>query len=164
MVGGLGSGRIRTLSDEERKKRGTYREETSEAAALARAAEKIVAGPWLPKIPEPEMPLNEVGKGKYLQIAQLLFDQNKLTQVTCDMCLTYAALFQSAHARMAAGKTISADMAKRMDAILQKLRVAENAPTIAAPSRNRFDSIPSANSRFAPIRLRPHSSDRGGKS
>lgn len=154
MAGGLGSGRIRNLSDEERKKRGTFREDTSEAASLARAAEKIVTGPWLPKIPEPEMPLNEVGRSKYYQIAQLLFDQNKLTQVTCDMCLNYAVLFQSSHARLAAGKTVSADASKRMDAILQKLRVAENAPTIAAPTRNRFEGVGLRNSRTPSIRLR----------
>lgn len=151
-----GSGRIRTLSDEERKKRGTYREETSETAALARAAEKIVSGPWLPKIPEPEMPLNEVGRSKYFQIAELLFNQNKLTQVTCDMCLNYAALFQSVHARMAAGKTVSADSSKRMDAILQKLRVAENAPTIAAPTRNKFEGVGLRNSKTPQRRLRSY--------
>jgi len=155
-MGGIGSGRIRTLSDEERKKRGTYNEATSEEAALARAAEKIVAGPWLPKIPEPEMPLNQVGRDKYFQIAQLLFDQNKLTQVTCDMCLNYATLFQSVHARLKAGKTVSVDASKRMDAILQKLRVAENAPTIASPTRNRFDGVGLRNSKTPPIRLRTH--------
>lgn len=154
MAGGLGSGRIRAMSDEERKRNGTYREDRSEAVALAKQAEKIVSGPWLPKIPEPEMPLNEVGRNKYFQIAQLLFDQNKLTQVTCDMCLNYAMLFQSAHARMSAGKTVSADASKRMDAILQKLRVAENAPTIAAPTRNRFEGVGLRNSRTPSIRLR----------
>lgn len=159
MAGGLGSGRIRTISDEQRKKDGTFRADRSEAAALAKQAEKIVAGPWLPKIPEPEMPLNQIGRDKYFQIAQLLFDQNKLTQVTCDMCLNYAALFQTAHARMAADKPLSADASKRMDAILQKLRVAENAPTIASPTRNRFDGIGLRNSKTPPIRLRAHRGD-----
>lgn len=156
MAGGLGSGRIRTISDEQRKKDGTFRADRSEAVILAKQAEKIVAGPWLPKIPEPEMPLSQVGRDKYFQIAQLLFDQNKLTQVTCEYCLTYAALFQTAHRRLEAGKDISADAAKRMDSILQKLRVAENAPTIASPTRNRFDGVGLRNSKTPPIRLRSH--------
>ena len=56
---GRGTGRGHRLSDEEKKRRGTFRADTSEEAHRARAAEKIVSGPWLSQIPKPTLPLGD---------------------------------------------------------------------------------------------------------
>lgn len=155
-MGGIGSGRIRTLSDEDRKRRGTYRESTSEDVALAKAAEKIVAGPWLTSIPEPSVPLKPEGRKKYDTVTRLLFEQNKLTEVTYGLCEILAVMHQQMHDRLSAGKSVSADLMKRMDSLYAKLRIAENAPTIASPgAKNRFAGSGFSNSRSSAFRLRP---------
>jgi hypothetical protein len=157
MMGGIGSGRIRTLTDEDRKKNGTFRESESEQAALAKAAEKIIAGPWLSSIPEPSVPLKPEGRRKYDTITRLLFDQNKLTEVTWGQCELLAVMHQQMHDRLTDGKSVSADLMKRIDAVYAKLRIAENAPTLASPgAKNRFAGSGFSNSRSSAFRLRPH--------
>lgn len=61
-MGGIGSGGHNRLSDEEKKRRGTFRPDNSAEVYNARAAEKIVSGPWLTRIPDPELPLGKLGK------------------------------------------------------------------------------------------------------
>lgn len=144
------------LSDEEKKKRGTFREDQSEATYAAKRAEKVVIGPWLTSIPDPEMPLNEIGKAKYVQVTKLLFDQNKLTKVTCMDCEVLSLHWQNVQARVAAGKAPSADSLKQISAITQRLRIAEDAPAIANPNqKSRFEGSGFANRRSSPFRLRP---------
>lgn len=150
-------------SDAQKIKEGTFRADRSEAVRNAEAGAKIVTGLFLPKVPEPSIPLNAEGKKKYLEIANLLFEQNKLTVVTCGDCERMAVMHQQMHDRLNAGKSVSMDLIKRMDAISIRLRIAENAPTIANPNqRNKFEGSGFSNARNTPFRLRPHpSSDTG---
>lgn len=156
-MGGLGSGR-RGLSDEEKRQRGTFRADHSEEARAAKAAEKVVTGPWLTKIPEPEMPLNSAGRAKYDELTKLLFEQNKLTKVTCMECELVALHWQNIQDRIAKGKAPSSDALKQVASITARLRIAENAPAIANPNeKSRFAGSGFANRRTSPIRLRGHS-------
>lgn len=144
------------LSDEEKRKRGTFRADQSEAAYAAARAEKVIVGPWLTAIPDPEMPLNEIGKAKYDQVTKLLFEQNKLTKVTCMDCEVLALHWQNVQGRIAAGKAPSSDSLKQISAITQRLRIAEDAPAIANPNqKSRFEGSGFSSSRNSPIRLRP---------
>lgn len=144
-----------SLSDEEKKRRGTFRESSSEQALAAKRAEKVVRGPWLSQIPEPENPLNEVGRAMYDKYTKLLFEQNKLTLVTCIDCELLALHWQGIRARSDAGKAPSSDALKQVATITQRLRIAEDAPAIADPSRkSKFASVGSADRVLSTFRLR----------
>lgn len=144
------------LSDEEKRKRGTFRADQSEAAYAAKRAETVVVGPWLKSIPEPTIPLDAVGRAEYDRLTKLLFNGNKLTEVTCGDCERMAVMKQQMASRLAAGKSVSMDLIKRMDAISVRLRIAEDAPAIANPNqKSRFEGSGFANRRSSPIRLRP---------
>lgn len=153
-----------SLSDAEKKRRGTFRADQSEEAYAAKRGEKVVQGPWLTVIPEPEMPLNPAGRAKYDEITNLLFAQNKLTKVTCMDCEVLALHWQNVQARVAAGKAPSADSLKQISAITQRLRIAEDAPAIANPNeKSRFEGSGFANRRSTPFRLRPYSAAGKGE-
>lgn len=144
-----------SLSDEEKKRRGTFREDTSAAALAAKRAEKVIVGPWLTKIPVPEMPLNEVGRARYDLLAGILFNNNKLTEATCMDCQLVALHWQGVKARIEAGKPPSSDSLKQIASITQRLRIAEDAPAIANPDhKNKFASIGTANRVLSTFRLR----------
>lgn len=146
-----------SLSDDEKIKRGTFREDWSEEAIAARNAAKVVTGVFLPRVPEPGFPLNEIGRKKYDQLASLLLNQNKLTTVTCDDCERMAVMHQQMHACLESGKRVPMELIKRMDSISVRLRIAEDAPAIANPGKkNRFEGSGFSNSRTSPIRLRPY--------
>lgn len=162
-MGGNGSGRHR-LTDEEKKRRGTFRADQSDAVYAAKAAEKVVIGPWLTAIPKSTIPLNEIGQAKYDELTNLLFNQNKLTTVTCGDCERMAVMHQQMHERLSNGKPVPMDLIKRMDAISVRLRIAEDAPPIANPNeRNRFEGSGFSNSRSSPYRLRPYPAAGQGK-
>lgn len=155
-MGGKGSGGHNRISDEEKKRRGTFHADRSEEVYAKRAGEKVVIGIFLTRVPEPTIPLNEVGRAKYLEIATLLLNGNKLTSVTCGDCERMAVMQQQMHDRLAAGKSVSMDMIKRMDSISVRLRIAEDAPAIANPNqKNRFAGSGFSNNRASPYRLRP---------
>lgn len=163
-MGGRGSGGHNRLSDAEKKARGTFRPDCSDEVYAAKAASKVVTGPWLSAIPEPSIPLNAVGRAKYDQIAKLLFEGNKLTQVTVGDCERMAVMHQQMHDRLNAGKSVSMDLIKRMDAISVRLRIAEDAPAIANPNqKSRFAGVGFSNSRTSPIRLRASSASGTGE-
>lgn len=163
-MGGIGSGGNGRLTDAEKRAKGTYRSDRSDEVYAARAAEKVITGPWLTSIPEPTIPLNAVGKAKYDEITALLFAGNKLTKVTCGDCERYSVMHQQMHERLTAGKAVSMDLIKRMDAISVRLRIAEDAPAIANPNqKNRFAGSGFSNSRTSPITLRPHRAAGTGK-
>lgn len=144
------------LSDATKKARGTFRADKSEEVYAAKRAEKVVVGPWLSSIPEPDMPLDENGRAKYDELTKILFEQNKLTKVTCMDCELVALHWQGIKARIAAGKAPSSDSLKQIASITQRLRIAEDAPAIANPTqRNKFASIGTANRVLSTHRLRP---------
>lgn len=139
-MGGMGSGGHSRLSDDEKKRRGTFRPDQSEAVFEKRRAEKVVAGPWLTSIPEPELPLNEIGRRKYHELARALFDQNKLTAVTRMQAEQAAVLFQEQHRRLEAGTGVSASLSDKLQRALSALKIAEDATPIANPTaqKNKF--------------------------
>lgn len=157
MAGNSNSGGNNRLSDAEKKAKGTFRADQSEAVYAARAGANVITGVFLSRIPEPTIPLNDDGLAKYDEYTKLLFDQNKLTVVTCGDCERYAVMHQQMCARLSAGKNVPMDLIKRMDAISIRLRIAENAPTIASPgAKNRFEGAGFSNSKSSAYRLRPY--------
>jgi hypothetical protein len=132
-MGGPGSGRRKLISDEEAKARGTFRAHNSEAASLAKAAERVIAGPWLSEIPEPTLPLGDVGRKEYDRLARSLFEQNKLTIVTQARAEQAALLLQTQFERLSAGKSVPAASVKQRDNLLRDLNIAEKAQPIASP-------------------------------
>jgi hypothetical protein len=161
-MGGIGSGGGNRLSDEERRKRGTFRPDRTDAARDAMAVQKVVNGPWLREIPPPELPLSEIGKGKYHELTRILFDQNKLTLVTRMLAEQAASLHQEIHRRMVAGKPVPASLSTQMQRALGQLKIAEDAPAIANPAgkQNKFAGC-GFSSRLSPTRgLRGNSSSR----
>lgn len=139
-MGGVGSGGNNRLTDEDRKRRGTFRPDRTDAERDAAAAARVVNGPWLREIPEPKLPLNEVGRQKYDELTTMLFEQNKLTLVTCMIAEEAASLFQEKHRRMAAGKPVPASLSTQLQRALGQLKIAEDAPPIANPAgkKNKF--------------------------
>lgn len=139
-MGGRGSGGHNRLSDEEKRRRGTFRADQSDKIYEDRAASKVVAGPWLERIPEPELPLNEVGKKKYHDLARALYDANKLTSVTRMQAEQAAVLHQEQHRRLTAGEPIPASLSEKLQRALAALKIAEDAPQIKNPeaAQNRF--------------------------
>lgn len=156
-MGGMGSGRPR-LSDAEKKAKGTFRADESEEARLAKNASKVITGVFFAKVPEPSLPLDAVGKAYYFNQATLLLNGNKLTSVTCGDCERMAVMHQQMHARLLAGKPVSMDLIKRMDAISVRLGIAEVATPIANPGQqNKFARsgfFATATTRVSKVRLR----------
>lgn len=158
-MGGRGSGGRNRLSDEEKKRRGTFRPDNSDAVYDQRAAARVIAGPWLSSIPDPEYPLNEIGMAKYRELTEPLFRDNKLTAVTVMRASTAALLHQKFHAYALAGKPISGSDVAQMRGILADLDIANSAPPIADPNgkRNKFAQAGFASRRTAQVTLRPSS-------
>jgi hypothetical protein len=154
MAGNSNSGRGR-IGDEEKKRRGTFRADESEAALGAAAAAKIITGPWLSKIPEPSIPLNEIGKAKYDEFTKLLFEGNKLTLVTVGDVERYAVMHQQMHGRLSAGKSVSQQLLNAMTSLSMRLKIAEDAPPLGNPNKKgRFEGVGFSNLRTTPFRLR----------
>ena len=158
-MGGSGSGGHNRLTDEEKRRRGTFQKQFSDEVYDARAAEKVIIGPWLSEIPQPELPLGEFGRKTYDDLTKMLFEQNKLTQVTCMLVEQVAALRQKQMNMMAAGKDPPVSLSNKISGLLANLRIAENAPTIASPGqKNRFAGSGFSNQRTSSVRLRPAAS------
>jgi hypothetical protein len=154
-MGGKGSGGHNKLSDEEKKKRGTFEKRHSSEAQQARAEQKIITGPWISKVPDPEMPLNEKGKEKYLSLATKLLEMGTLTEFSAMQCEQVAILFQSQMAMMQAGKIPPVSLSGKITGLLAQLRISENATPIGKPpERNKFEGAGFSNSRSSPFRLR----------
>lgn len=132
-MGGIGSGGGNRLSDEEKIRRGTLDKRHTEVARAERAAEKIVIGPWLSDIPEPDLPLGEVGRKKYFELVRSLFDTGKLTLATKMLSEQAAVLQEQMHRRMSEGKTVPTNMSEKIQRVIAQLGIAENAPQIARP-------------------------------
>lgn len=139
-MGGRGSGGSNRLSDEEKRRRGTFRADRSDESYAEAAAAKVVSGPWLTSIPEPELPLNEHGRRKYGELTKVLFEANKLTAVTRMFSEQAAVLFQEQHARLSAGKPVPASLSDKIQRALSMLKIAEDAKPIETPEgrKNKF--------------------------
>jgi hypothetical protein len=132
-MGAAGSGGHNRLSDAEKIRRGTFDKRTSEAAQAEKAGRKVVVGPWLNEIPDPELPLNEIGRKKYDELARSLFETGKLTMATKMLAEQVAVLFQQMHQLLSAGKSVPTNLSEKIQRVIFQLGIAENAPQIAAP-------------------------------
>lgn len=162
-MGGRGSGGHNRLSDEEKKARGTFRPDQSDENYDDRAGAKIIAGPWLSEIPEPDYPLNDTGRAKYDQWTKELFEQGKLTSVTVTQASALALLHQKIHRRAVEGKDVSAHDHAKFQSGLRDLNIAQHAKITAAPGKNRWADIGFAGKKSTPIRLRRSSSAGSGE-
>lgn len=152
-MGGRGSGT--SLSDEEKKARGTFRAEKSTEARKDKAEAQVISGPWLSSIPEPEYPLNDVGRKKYDDITRWLFDSNKLTTSTHTLA-SLAGLYHQKLSKMAGeDRAPTASDLTQYRGVIRDLRIAEDAKPIASPGQaNKFSGSGFANRRSAEVRLR----------
>jgi hypothetical protein len=159
-MGGVGSGGRGRLSDEERKRRGTFRADESNEVRDRAAAARVLVGPWLDTIPEPTIPLGEVGRKKYDDLTRLLHGQHKLTLVTQMHAEMAARQFEKIYKLTVAGQDPTASDMTQLNRSLDALKVAENAPTISDPGGkpNEFAQCGWSNRRNAAVRLRLASS------
>lgn len=149
-----GRGRPR-LSDEEKRRRGTFQSPYSDEKYAAKDAAKVITGIFLAKVDEPELPLNEIGRKKYFELATMLLDGGKLTTVTRMNCEATASVWQKMHATLESGKPIPAQVTNQYNSMMRDLRVAENAPSIATENqKNKFAAIGNANTVLQTFRLR----------
>lgn len=139
-MGGKGSGGHNRLSDADKIAKGTFRPSRSDDVYKVEAAAKVVTGPWLSSIPEPNLPLTGIALQKYNEITKTLFDQNKLTMATVLTAEQYALQYGQQHARLTAGKPVSASTTLMLERMLRDLRIAEEAPVLASPGAkaNKF--------------------------
>lgn len=131
------------LTDEEKKKRGTFRADQSAEALDKKIASKIITGVFISKIPEPSMPLGKRGDlryDKYMELAQLMMDQGNLTTITVDWAQVAAAAWGDMHDALAKGKQIPKHTMETYKSITNKILIAEKAPNIGTPAKqNKFE-------------------------
>lgn len=138
MIGGRG--RPRKPEGERFQGRAKEKARTDEALDAAIAA-KIVTGPWMTKIPEPDFVFNPVGKAKYDELAQLLFEKDRLTQITWMQVQVAAMTYQNVVGYSAAGKAPPAALMRDLQRALAILNVADQAKNISSPGKtNKFAS------------------------
>lgn len=145
------------ISDEEKKRRGTFRADESKQARINRAAQKIITGVFLTKIPEPSFPLGPKGsvrRDEYDQITKMLFEQGKLTEVNVKWAEAAAITKGEIHAALEAGKNVSSKNIEAYKAILSKLDIAEKSHNIASPGKqNKFEGHGWSHKAGAPVRI-----------
>ncbi|WP_318911618.1 hypothetical protein [Shinella zoogloeoides] len=163
MAGNRNSGGQNRLSDAEKKRRGTFRPDQSEAVYAARKAENVVTGVFFSEIPVPSLPLDEHGRATFQKWAKLLLDQGKLTSVTSAHCESLGFIDMLINQRVTAGKLPTADSLKQRTSVIRMLGVAEDAPIIAGSTKSRFEGSGFSNSRSSPFRLRPYRTADPGK-
>jgi hypothetical protein len=147
-------GRGNRLTDAERKARGTYRADESEAVYAARDAAKIVKGPWLDHIPDPTVKLNDVGMRKYEEITRGLLDAGRLNMHFKDMAEAVALMYQQIVAASETGKPVSGQFFYQYQLAMKGLRLQEDAKPIAErEGSNKFAGIGLANKRGSSLRL-----------
>lgn len=142
------------LTDEEKKKRGTFRADKSEKAYADKDVSNVVKGLFLPRIPEPELNLDEVGKKKYLEVAQMLLDQGNLTMITQMKAELAGLQWQKFYAKAKAGEPVTASDENQMQRLLDALGIAEKAPVMAGTEQpNKFRACGFANDPASSFRL-----------
>jgi hypothetical protein len=145
------------LSDEEKKRRGTFRANQSADAQRARLASKIVTGVFLSEIPEPTLPLGEKGsvrRNEYDRLAQMLYEQGNLTHITLRLAEVAANTYGQMHDALSTGKTVSKHLGDLYYRTIAKLEVLEKAPNIASPGKkNKFEGHGWAHKAGSAVRL-----------
>jgi hypothetical protein len=118
------------LSDEEKKRRGTFDPRYSEEKKNQGKATKILTGPWLSQIPPPDFKLDQVGRKKYDELTQILLDQNKLTTVTREHAQIIAIMHMQISIALSLGKMVPTVTMSQMQKSLILLGITENAKNI----------------------------------
>ena len=163
-MGGKGSGGHNRLSDEEKKRRGTFKESASEKVYDERAERKIITGPWISKVPEPDFPLDKIARAKYQELATMLLENGTLTAISAMQCAQVAILLQNQRNLLSTGKIPPVSLSSKVSGLMAQLRISENAKPIGEkPKKNRFDGSGFSNSRSTPFRLRASASSDPGK-
>lgn len=118
------------LSDEEKKRRGTFDPRYSEEKKTEAKAAKVVTGPWLSQIPPPDFNLDTVGRKKYDELTKILLDQNKLTTVTREHAQIIAIMHMQISTALSTGKMVPTVTMQQMQKSLILLGITENAKNI----------------------------------
>ena len=154
-MGGMGSGGHNRLSDAEKKRKGTFRKDQSAQAHNAKAVKKVVAGPWLSKIPQPSLPLDEVATKRYQEICQHLMDQGKLTVMTCEVVQAMALRHAKMKKMLDEGKDLPAYLIKEIQNDAKVLCIAEDPDqAVGTPRRSRFAGVGFSQDRTAQVSIR----------
>lgn len=102
---------------------------------------QLFAHPRLDTIPDPDFPLNEAGKAKYRELAEMLLKAGQLTIITKGMAESAALAHGEMFARLESGKSVSANLISRYQSALGQislLDVDKNTPGATAQKQNRF--------------------------
>lgn len=154
-MGGMGSGGHNKLSDAEKKRKGTFRKDQSASAHRAKQAQKVVSGPWLQKIPDPTLKLDDVARAKYFEYAQHLMDQGTLTKFTCETVQMAALRYSRLQSILDEDRVPPAYLINQIEKDLEKLTIAETAaPIVGGPKRSRFAGVGFSQDRSAQISVR----------
>lgn len=157
-MGGYGSGRRIQSSDEDKKARGVFRADRSEEAVLSKKVAKLFVGPWLTEIPEPELPLGEVGRAKYFELTRALKEQGKLSKPLIMRAEMAAMMWEKIHDLKARGEYPSGSDQSQLQRALDALDLANKATPIDNPDKkNKFEGHGWANKKKATFRLLPPS-------
>lgn len=120
-----------------------------------KGADKIVTGPWISEIPEPDLPLGRLGKKRYGELCRALLEQQKLTVVTLALVEQVAVLTDEQERRIKAKLGIPLGLTDKMQRALAQLKIAEGARQIGGhPRENKFAGSGFAHRGAAPVRLR----------
>ncbi|MGL4638067.1 MAG: hypothetical protein ACRCWF_18960 [Beijerinckiaceae bacterium] len=117
------TGRIR-LSDEEKKRRGTFDERYSEAASVERAQQKVVSlfgGEVLSEIPAPPDGLSKIAQDEYWKWTRMLHTAGRLSELWLAKIQTYAISRHSIVSKLAEGKMPPDGALRRCDVFLKEL-------------------------------------------
>lgn len=119
------------LSDEEKKRRGTFREGQSDSARRTAAVSNVLAFPVEPSIPKCRLPLpaDSIGHSVYNDWCQRLFSAGLLTKVSLAIVENLVLVEDKIDRALRAGKPVaSRDMIVRQSVItkLELLNVDQN--------------------------------------
>lgn len=143
-------GKSAYLSDEERARRGTLRASNNEAKTFQNYLDrKILPFPVLIDIPQPAMPLNDVGRQKYFELCKILKDAGRLVSLTRDVAEAAAALWQSMHQAMGEGKPVRAAAINQFRSLYENLGVNESNRTAVDARGSGAQENPFAANGFA---------------
>lgn len=124
-------------SDADKLADGTFDKRYSEAARAERAAQKIMSFPTHREIPEPSVPLNEVGLAEYNKLCRIVLDAGRLTEFTRLAAESAATAHQQIHKLMAEGRDVPTSLIQTKVKAIQQLQLAEAAAPIGNQGANQ---------------------------
>lgn len=128
------------LSDEEKIRRGTLDPRTSEEERDRASLEKVLAFPTFHEIPDPTIPLNEIGRKTYDKWARDLFNAGRLTQITQLSIENLALADQTIAACAKSGKAVPGSIITQRNRAAGELKVINVDPSLTPkrPDENKF--------------------------